>query len=70
LSSNKYGFGLAETMDRSLGNREGWEEVEFKTVGQGAATHVYAAFSPDLKGKTKFNPFLPFFFFILTIVAK
>ncbi|KAI1073682.1 NAD(P)-binding protein [Whalleya microplaca] len=34
----------------AMGNAEGWiKEYEFKTLQQGAATHIYAAFDPDLK---------------------
>lgn len=37
-------------VDQSMGNAEGWEEFKWKTLGQGVATHVYAAFEPSLKG--------------------
>jgi hypothetical protein len=40
----------AESIDRQLGNREGWAELNFKTLERGAATHVYAALDPALKG--------------------
>lgn len=50
------GIGVA---DRTLGNREGWGEFKVKTLDQGVATHVYAAFDPGLNGKVdSFNPFL------------
>ena len=38
--------------DKALGNKEGWRKsIEFKSQDQGAATTVFAAFSPDLKGE-------------------
>ncbi|PYI25171.1 hypothetical protein BP00DRAFT_119086 [Aspergillus indologenus CBS 114.80] len=41
-----------EAVDRSLGNREGWrDEFDAKNLERGAATHVYAAFDPSLKGR-------------------
>ncbi|KAF2136926.1 uncharacterized protein K452DRAFT_291967 [Aplosporella prunicola CBS 121167] len=40
--------GLQE-VDKFLGNAEGWGSFNAKTAEQGAATHVYAAFSPSLK---------------------
>jgi len=50
------GIGAA---DKSLGNREGWGEFKIKTLDQGVATHVYAAFDPGLNGKVdSSNPFL------------
>lgn len=36
-------------MHIQVGN--GWEEVELKTAETAAATHVYAAFDPNLKGE-------------------
>lgn len=33
-----------------LGNKEAWGEFKWKSTDQGAATHVYAAFAPALKG--------------------
>lgn len=36
--------------DRALGNKEGWSSFEWKTPDHGAATHVFAAFEPSLKG--------------------
>ncbi|KAJ6078701.1 hypothetical protein N7467_008454 [Penicillium canescens] len=38
-----------QSIDRQLGNREGWAEFNLKTLERGAATHVYAAFDPALK---------------------
>ncbi|PYH46645.1 putative short-chain dehydrogenase [Aspergillus saccharolyticus JOP 1030-1] len=38
-----------QTVDRSLGNREGWAEFNLKDLARGAATHMYAAFDPNLK---------------------
>ncbi|KAI1089022.1 WW domain-containing oxidoreductase [Rostrohypoxylon terebratum] len=35
--------------DRALGNKEGWADFKWKTPDEGAATHVYAAFDPNLK---------------------
>ncbi|KAK0710328.1 retinol dehydrogenase 13 [Lasiosphaeria miniovina] len=35
--------------DKAIGNREAWEEFKAKTPEQGVATHVYAAFHPELK---------------------
>lgn len=43
-------LGLTEAMDRQLGNGEGWREFNIKTLECGAATHVYAAFDPELRG--------------------
>ncbi|KAJ5092111.1 hypothetical protein NUU61_006981 [Penicillium alfredii] len=37
------------SIDRLLGNREGWKDFNPKSLEQGAATHVYAAFDPALK---------------------
>lgn len=45
-----YVFLLLEAVDRSLGNKEGWADLKWKTPDQGVATHVYAAFDPNLKG--------------------
>lgn len=40
-----------EAVDKSFGNREGWStSFDFKTPERGVATHVYAAFAPELKG--------------------
>ena len=39
--------------DKTMGNAEGWADFNVKTPEQGAATHVYAAFEPSLKGKTQ-----------------
>ncbi|CAG8396540.1 unnamed protein product [Penicillium salamii] len=39
-----------QSVDRQLGNREGWQDFKLKTLDSGAATHVYAAFDPALKG--------------------
>ena len=38
-------------MDRDLGYTDYWGGFDhlFKTLSQGAATHVYAAFDPDLE---------------------
>ncbi|KAI0857765.1 WW domain-containing oxidoreductase [Xylaria cubensis] len=38
-------------VDRSLGNKEGWAPFKWKTADQGAATHVYAAFDPNLEDR-------------------
>lgn len=39
-----------KSLDQALGNREGWEaDFAWKTPDQGAATHVFAAFHPDVK---------------------
>ncbi|KAK6858152.1 retinol dehydrogenase 13 [Apiospora arundinis] len=43
-------FAGLPAIDRSLGNAEGWREFKWKSQDQGAATHVYAAFDPALKG--------------------
>ncbi|KAK2060032.1 WW domain-containing oxidoreductase [Colletotrichum caudatum] len=42
-------FGGLTTVDRSLGNKEGWAEFKWKTPDEGVATHVYASFEPSLK---------------------
>ncbi|CAG7921042.1 unnamed protein product [Penicillium olsonii] len=39
-----------QSIDRQLGNREGWQGFNLKSLDCGAATHVYAAFGPALKG--------------------
>lgn len=43
-------LGVTEAMDRQLGNGEGWRPFNVKTLECGAATHVYAAFDPELRG--------------------
>ena len=49
------GIGAA---DKTLGNREGWGEFKIKTLDQGVATHIYAAFDPGLNGTVDSpNPF-------------
>jgi hypothetical protein len=47
-------IGTIEALDRMLGNAEGWRDFKVKTRQQGAATTVYAAFYPGLKGKCFF----------------
>lgn len=43
---------VAGNTDRQEGNKEGWyDSYIFKTMEEGTSTHVYAAFSPQLKGK-------------------
>lgn len=41
-----------EATDKIMGNAEGWSDFKIKTPEEGAATYVYAAFEPSLKGKT------------------
>ncbi|XWW95270.1 hypothetical protein V2A60_003225 [Cordyceps javanica] len=41
-------FDSLRDADRALGNKEGWADFKWKTADQGAATHVYAAFAPNL----------------------
>ncbi|KAF2654541.1 NAD(P)-binding protein [Lophiostoma macrostomum CBS 122681] len=41
-------FEELHAMDRAFGNPEGWKGFTFKTLDQGAATHAYAALSPEL----------------------
>ncbi|KAI1375403.1 NAD(P)-binding protein [Hypoxylon crocopeplum] len=36
-------------LDKVMGNQEAWMELSFKSLSGGAATHVFAAFSPSLK---------------------
>ncbi|OTA70418.1 WW domain-containing oxidoreductase [Hypoxylon sp. EC38] len=43
------GFDGLRAVDKALGNKEGWTEYIYRTPQAGAATHVYAAFSPSLK---------------------
>ncbi|KAI1153714.1 WW domain-containing oxidoreductase [Nemania diffusa] len=43
------GIPSLQAVDRSLGNKEGWADLKWKTPDQGVATHVYAAFDPNLK---------------------
>lgn len=45
-----FDFDGLRAADKTLGNREGWGDFEAKSLDQGVATHVYAAFDPDLKG--------------------
>lgn len=40
-----------EAADQNMGNAEGWTDFKVKTPEEGAATYVYAAFEPSLKGK-------------------
>ncbi|KAI2616056.1 NAD(P)-binding protein [Hypoxylon sp. NC1633] len=35
-------------IDKQLGNAEAWGDLKWRTLSQGAATHVFAAFSPSL----------------------
>ncbi|KAF2710679.1 NAD(P)-binding protein [Pleomassaria siparia CBS 279.74] len=41
-------FPALQAVDQSLGNAEGWKAFNFRSLQQGAATHVYAAFDPKL----------------------
>ncbi|KAJ8119724.1 hypothetical protein ONZ43_g3389 [Nemania bipapillata] len=43
------GLPSLRAVDRGLGNMEGWADFKWKTADQGVATHVYAAFDPNLK---------------------
>ncbi|KAI1462611.1 NAD(P)-binding protein [Annulohypoxylon moriforme] len=43
------GFEGLQDLDKEEGNKEGWKHFVFKSAQAGAATHVYAAFSPSLK---------------------
>ncbi|KAF8904684.1 putative short-chain dehydrogenase [Gymnopilus junonius] len=46
-------FSEVRNVDRKLGNKEGFEDdsaSKVLSVEKGTATHVYAAFDPDLKG--------------------
>ncbi|KAK2598886.1 hypothetical protein QQS21_005628 [Conoideocrella luteorostrata] len=49
LTSHLGSFDDLNAADKQLGNREGWADFKWKTPEQGAATHVYAAFHPDLQ---------------------
>ncbi|QIW97617.1 hypothetical protein AMS68_003135 [Peltaster fructicola] len=43
-------FADLQKIDRFMGNFEGWKEsFDYKTPERGVATHVFAAFSPELK---------------------
>lgn len=42
---------IVDALDKSLGNEAGWSEFSRKTDQQGAATTVYAAFEPSLRGE-------------------
>lgn len=43
---------MTGSIDRALGNPEGWVEgFNAKPMERGAATHIYAAFDPNLKGE-------------------
>lgn len=39
-------------LDRAQGNPEGWKGIDPKPLETGVATHIYAAFDPDLAGKS------------------
>ncbi|KAI1495951.1 NAD(P)-binding protein [Biscogniauxia marginata] len=44
-------YAVLQAADRALGNKEGWANgFELKSVERGAATHVFASFSPSLEG--------------------
>ena len=43
------------TVDRAIGNAEGWAEFKVKMPEQGVATYIYAAFESSLKGKFRFS---------------
>ena len=45
-------------VDKLMGNAEGWAEFIVKSAEQGAATYVYAAFEPSLKGMLRLLRFL------------
>ncbi|KAI0384276.1 WW domain-containing oxidoreductase [Hypomontagnella monticulosa] len=38
-----------KAIDRAFGSKEGWEDFKWKTPDEGTATHVYAAFDPNIK---------------------
>lgn len=40
-------------IDKQNGNKEGWSSgFDFKSPERGAATHVWASFAPELKGRS------------------
>ncbi|KAF7122185.1 hypothetical protein CNMCM5793_000142 [Aspergillus hiratsukae] len=41
-------FGELSALDRAQGNPEGWKGIDPKPLETGVATHIYAAFDPDL----------------------
>ncbi|OLN89046.1 Short-chain dehydrogenase TIC 32, chloroplastic 5 [Colletotrichum chlorophyti] len=51
LADNSADFESLRAQDVNMGTKFMWSEFNFKTNDQGAATHVFAAFSPDIKGK-------------------
>jgi NAD(P)-dependent dehydrogenase (short-subunit alcohol dehydrogenase family) len=42
----------AGALDRAQGNPEGWKGLDPKPLETGVSTHIYAAFDPDLAGKS------------------
>ena len=43
-------------VDREMGNEEGFDTglfFDFKTIQRGVATHIYAAFDPNISGMTR-----------------
>jgi NAD(P)-dependent dehydrogenase (short-subunit alcohol dehydrogenase family) len=48
--------------DRALGNAEGWSEFKYKTLDQGIATMLYAAFEPSLSGMHAGHPVPPTYY--------
>ena len=50
---------VSVAVDKSLGNPEGWlTGFNFKSQQRGAATYVFAAFDPSLKGKSSTHSIL------------
>ena len=47
------GVALAEALDRELGNKQGAPDykMDLKDLSQGTATHVVAAFDPQVDGE-------------------
>ncbi|KAF2098284.1 putative short-chain dehydrogenase [Rhizodiscina lignyota] len=41
-------YGEMRSIDQKLGNHQGFEPYPYKSMSQGAATHIYAAFEPSL----------------------
>ena len=48
------GTALAEELDRELGNKQGAPDykMDLKDLSQGTATHVVAAFDPQVDGES------------------
>jgi hypothetical protein len=44
-------FNGLQELDRQMGHPYGWADYSIKDADQGIARHVYACFSPNVKGE-------------------